>query len=221
MTKSIWAEKYRPTSFDDLMYNESVKERVENLVSSEDFPHLLIYGPTGAGKFRFRRSDYIINTNIGTRTISRCILTKLFGESALRMKSEIQEFDATATTTAECVVHQSNHHIEITPSESGRHDKVIVNTVIKEAAGSAALNVGQETEFSSKVLIIHELEKLSKEAQYGLRRTMEKYMHNCRIIFTCQSLSKVILPLKSRCAQIRVPRPKREEVCNVLQYIAN
>ena len=45
-------------------------------------------------------------------------------------------------------------------------------------------------------------------------------MGNCRIIFNCTSLSKVIAPLKSRCVQIRVPAPKKEDIVGVLNHIA-
>ena len=67
---------------------------------------------------------------------------------------------------------------------------------------------------------IHELDKLSKEAQSGLRRTMEKYMANCRIIFNWESLSKVMAPLKSRWVQIRVPAPKISDIEDTLQQIS-
>lgn len=136
------------------------------------------------------------------------------------MKSEIKEFKATATTTVECVVYQSNYHLEVTPSESERYDRVIVNTLIKELAGSAQLDVIEDIRYKFKVIVIHELDKLSREAQSGLRRTMEKYMHNCRIIFNCESLSRVLPPLKSRCVQIRIPGPQNEDIVKVLQNVA-
>lgn len=84
----------------------------------------------------------------------------------------------------------------------------------------ASLNVTENESRHWKVIVIHELDKLSKEAQSGLRRTMEKYMHNCRIIFTCESLSRVLPPLKSRCYQIRVPAPKFDDVTNTLLKIS-
>lgn len=48
---------------------------------------------------------------------------------------------------------------------------------------------------------------------------METYMPYCRIVANCESLSKVILPLRSRCMQIRVPAPNQSEVLDVLNYI--
>ena len=45
-------------------------------------------------------------------------------------------------------------------------------------------------------------------------------MPTCRIIANCESLSKVIMPLKSRCLQIRVPAPKEPVLADILKKIA-
>ena len=45
-------------------------------------------------------------------------------------------------------------------------------------------------------------------------------MPTCRIIANCESLSKVIMPLKSRCLQIRVPAPKEQVLADLLKKIA-
>lgn len=45
-------------------------------------------------------------------------------------------------------------------------------------------------------------------------------MPTCRIIANCESLSKVIQPLKSRCLQVRVPAPKEVVLADLLKKIA-
>jgi len=45
-------------------------------------------------------------------------------------------------------------------------------------------------------------------------------MPYCRIIANCESLSKVIQPLRSRCLQVRVPAPSTQEVVDVLNGIS-
>ena len=62
------------------------------------------------------------------------------------------------------------------------------------------------------VVVINEADTLSRDAQAALRRTMEKYMTNMRIILCANSTSKLIAPIRSRCLLIRVPAPSVEEV---------
>lgn len=64
----------------------------------------------------------------------------------------------------------------------------------------------------SIVVIINEADTLSRDAQAALRRTMEKYMSNLRIILCANSTSRLIAPIKSRCLLIRVAAPSPEEV---------
>lgn len=80
------------------------------------------------------------------------------------MKSEIQEFEATKTTTVECVVNTSSHHIEVNPSEADRHDKAVVNHLIKETASARNTFGTGVHDKPFKVVVIHEVDRLSKDA---------------------------------------------------------
>lgn len=41
------------------------------------------------------------------------------------------------------------------------------------------------------MLILNEVDRMSKDAQHSLRRTMEKYTAACRIVLCCNNVSKV------------------------------
>jgi len=70
------------------------------------------------------------------------------------------------------------------------------------------------------VVIINEADSLSRDAQAALRRTMEKYMANMRIILCANSTSRLIAPIKSRCLLVRVAAPTAGEMTAVLEHIA-
>lgn len=60
---TLWCDKYRPHSLKNLDFNKEQAERLRNLVDGGDFPHLLFYGPSGAGK----------------KTRVLCLLREVFG----------------------------------------------------------------------------------------------------------------------------------------------
>ena len=60
--------------------------------------------------------------------------------------------------------------------------------------------------------MLNAVDRLTKDAQHGLRRTMEKYMSGGRLILQYESVSKVIDPLRSRCLAVRVGAPSHDEV---------
>lgn len=45
-----WVEKYRPSTFNDIVLDPLNKKILENIIKNEYFPNLLFYGPPGTGK---------------------------------------------------------------------------------------------------------------------------------------------------------------------------
>ncbi len=199
----LWIEKYQPKTLDTLEYNLGIGKQLKELLEGEDFPHMLFYGSTGAGK----------------RTLIHSLLRELYGGKVDKMKGEVREFEKGKSSKVECTVISSPCHIEVTPAEAGNNDKIVVQKLIKEVAGSHVV-VPAEAQKRFKVVVINEVDYLTKDAQAGLRRTMEKYMGNCRILMNCQCISKVIEPLRSRCLLVRVPAPTHEEMERMCKKIA-
>lgn len=109
----------------------------------------------------------------------------------------------------------SNYHIEVNPSDVGIYDRIVVQELIKTAAQTQQFDSSGQRSF--KVIVITEVDKLSKSAQHALRRTMEKYVSTCRLILIANSTARVIPAIKSRCLGIRVAAPSKEQVCSNLQ----
>ena len=50
VSNTIWFERYRPTTLDDYIGNDSIKAKVGRMIADNDVPHLLFSGPPGTGK---------------------------------------------------------------------------------------------------------------------------------------------------------------------------
>lgn len=49
-TQSIWIEKYRPKTFNEIKGQDAIVEKVRAFVKQQNVPHLLFAGPAGVGK---------------------------------------------------------------------------------------------------------------------------------------------------------------------------
>ncbi|KAF5340887.1 hypothetical protein D9758_012175 [Tetrapyrgos nigripes] len=199
---SLWVDQYRPRALDSLHYHCDLSNRLKSLAACGDFPHMLFYGPSGAGK----------------KTRITCTLRELFGPGAEKLKIDQRVFLSPSKRKIEVNIVQSNFHIEITPSEAGNYDRLVIQELLKEIAQTQQVDLNAKQRF--KVVIINEADSLSRDAQAALRRTMEKYMSNMRIILCANSTSRLIAPIKSRCLLVRVAAPNREEMQQVLQYVS-
>src|SRR3989338_5768011 len=50
MDSALWAEKYRPSDFTDIVGQEEIVKRLHAFVKHKNLPHLLFAGPPGVGK---------------------------------------------------------------------------------------------------------------------------------------------------------------------------
>ncbi|XP_002167209.1 replication factor C subunit 3 [Hydra vulgaris] len=198
---SLWIDKHRPTNLSKLTYHLEQAGRLKKLVNNADFPHLLIYGPSGAGK----------------KTRIMCILRELYGAGVEKVKLEQQSYLTPSKKKIEISSISSNYHIEINPSDAGIYDRVVIQELIKTTAQTHQLDSTSQKSF--KVILLMEVDRLTKDAQHALRRTMEKYVATCRLILCCNSTSKVISAIQSRCLGIRVPSPSTEEVVQTLNSV--
>ncbi|WFC99478.1 Replication factor C (RF-C) subunit [Malassezia yamatoensis] len=198
----LFVDKYRPRDLSELQYDESLTEQLRSLTRTEDFPHVLFYGPSGAGK----------------KTRIACLLKELYGPGALKLKVDQRVFLNPSKRKIEVNLISSNYHIEITPSDAGSYDRLIIQDILKEIAQTQ--QVDQNAAHRFKVIVINEADSLTRDAQAALRRTMEKYMTNLRLILCASTTSRIIAPIKSRCLLMRVGAPKDTDVVRVLRHVA-
>ena len=106
------------------------------------------------------------------------------------------------------------YHLEITPADVGNYDRVVVQELLKEVAQTQQVDLGAKQRF--KVVVINEADHLTRDAQAALRRTMEKYSPNLRLILLANSTSNIIAPIRSRTLLVRVAAPTEGDICSAL-----
>ena len=156
---SLWVDKYRPTNLSKLSCHENINKKLLALAQSDELPHLLFFGPPGSGK----------------KTRVMALLREIYGPSVEKVKLEYRNFK-TQNKTIEITTLGSNYHIECNPSDAGNNDRFVIQEVIKEIAAHGNLQSSTSGAKAFKVVVLTEVDQLSKQAQAGLRRTMEKYV---------------------------------------------
>ena len=88
-------------------------------------------------------------------------------------------------------------YIMINGSDEGRFLDTVRNRV-RQFATTISLTSGA----SHKVVIIDEADNTTNDVQLSLRSAVEEFHGNCRFIFTCNFINKIIEPLHSRCTVV-------------------
>jgi len=70
-----------------------------------------------------------------------------------------------------------------------------------------------------KIILLDEMDGMTKDAQNALKRIMERYSHNCRFIITCNDRFRIIQPLISRCANYGFRRIDKESMRFAIQNV--
>ena len=179
-------------------YPSFVKTNEEPQAASPDFPHLLFYGPSGAGK----------------KTRILATLRALYGPGVEKIKIDARIFATSSSRKLEFNIVSSVYHLEITPSDVGNYDRVVIQELLKEVAQTQQVDINAKQRF--KVVVINEADSLTRDAQAALRRTMEKYSNNVRLILVANSTAGIIAPIRSRTLLVRVAAPTEDEIATAL-----
>ena len=90
---------------------------------------------------------------------------------------------------------KDNNFFEINASDDRRLETV--RNQIKEIASTKKIG-----DAPFKIILLDEMDGMTKDAQNALKRMMERYSDNCRFIITCNDRHRIIHPLQSRCASM-------------------
>ena len=120
---SLWVDTHRPNSLSKLSLHPEITQKLLALAGSEELPHLLFYGPPGAGK----------------KTRVMALLKEVYGIGAEKVKLEHRTFKTPSNKVIEIATLGSNYHIECNPSDAGNDDRFVIQEVIKEIASHTNL----------------------------------------------------------------------------------
>lgn len=160
-----FVNKYRPTTFDDILLNDTTLNTFKYFVDNKVLPNLLFYGPTGTGK------------TSAISIIARNIYKNDYGVM-------VQELNAS-----------DNRNIQV------------VRKNIKEFASTKTI-----FSYGFKLIILDEVDSMTYDAQFCLRRIMETYAENVRFCFICNYIGKIIPAIQSRCTKFKFIQPEIEPI---------
>lgn len=116
------------------------------------------------------------------------------------------------TTSVLCLAHQllGNNYkdavLELNASDARGID-VVRNKVKLFAQKKIVLPYG-----TYKIIILDEADSMTSAAQQALRRTMEIYSNTTRFILACNTSTKIIEPIQSRCVILRYSKLTNQEL---------
>jgi len=124
------------------------------------------------------------------------------------------------TTSALCMVRElygrkmatNINYLELNASDARGID--VIRTYIKDFAKARP-----PIYVPFKILILDEADNMTAPAQQALRRTMEKYTKNCRMILICNYSNKIIPPIQSRCVVFRFSYLNNDDIKERINYI--
>lgn len=192
-------------TYQDFVLNyKKFKKDLENekYIKFKKLPNLLIHGHTGSGK----------------KSLIKMLLLEIFGDQVENVKLETYTITGYSNSDTEINITQSNFHMIIEPNNSG-FDKYVIQEIVKEYAKQNIMQIF-DNKIPYKIIFINNVDNLSYYAQTSLRCTMERYHDTCKFILSGYQISKIIEPLRSRCLNIRVPRPSSLELFDYLLEIS-
>ena len=187
----VFARKYRPQTFDDLVGQNHVSRTLKNAVTQNRLAHAYLFvGPRGVGKTSSARILAKSLNCIKGPTITPCGVCDNCREIAGGNSLDVIEIDGASNNSVEDV-RQLRENVRYAPAK-GRY----------------------------KIYLIDEVHMLSSAAFNALLKTLEEPPEHVKFIFATTEPQKVLATILSRCQRFDLHRIPANLIAEHLQFIA-
>jgi len=187
----VFARKYRPQTFDDLIGQKHVSQTLKNAIAQNRLAHAYLFvGPRGIGKTSTARILAKALNCIHGPTITPCGVCDNCREIAAGNSLDVIEIDGASNNSVEDV-RQLRENVRYAPAK-GRY----------------------------KIYLIDEVHMLSSAAFNALLKTLEEPPPHVKFIFATTEPQKVLPTILSRCQRFDLHRIPANLIAQHLQFIA-
>ncbi len=191
MNYEVFARKYRPQTFDDLVGQTHVSRTLKNAVAQNRLAHAYLFvGPRGVGKTSTARILAKSLNCINGPTITPCGVCDNCREIAGGNSLDVIEIDGASNNSVEDV-RQLRENVRYAPAK-GRY----------------------------KIYLIDEVHMLSSAAFNALLKTLEEPPQHVKFVFATTEPQKVLATILSRCQRFDLHRIPANLIAQHLQFIA-
>ncbi|KAG4163709.1 hypothetical protein ERO13_D01G189200v2 [Gossypium hirsutum] len=200
--KFILADKYRPKALKDFICNRSEALRVQDLVKSGEFSHIIFEGPAGVGK----------------RTMMTAVIREIFGSDRVQTRDECKPYylKGESVRRMDVNIRESSKHVEVNLSDLRGYEKHVIVELMKETQPNKPFSYDPQ---NYKAIVLCEADKLSTDALLYIRWLLERYKAGNKVFFCCSDISK-LQPIRSLCTVIKLLPPSKQEIVEVVEFIA-
>src|SRR5947199_2232402 len=191
MSYEVFARKYRPQTFDDLVGQTHVSRTLKNAVAQNRLAHAYLFvGPRGIGKTSTARILAKALNCVKGPTVTPCGVCDNCREIAAGNSLDVIEIDGASNNSVDDV-RQLRDNVRYAPAK-GRY----------------------------KIYLIDEVHMLSAQAFNALLKTLEEPPAHVKFIFATTEPQKVLPTILSRCQRFDLHRIPANLIAQHLQFIA-
>jgi replication factor C small subunit len=169
----LWIEKYRPVTLDQVVGQDAAVSRLRSFLARRNLPHLMVTGAPGTGK----------------TAALECTARALYGDSWGENTTIIPAADLFSQGRSALEADERFSHLY-------RKDWSLLANFKYIVRWYASL---QPLDSDFKMMVFEGADRLPREIQAALRRTMERFSGTCRFAFCTIRPGALIPALTSRC----------------------